>query len=116
MTAYSADEAPEVRIRALEGTEVVGEVLVRVMVRSSSQLVLDVTMAAGARSSPHTHACDSAGVILSGQVIAEVDGRTVTLRAGDGFHHPEGVEHHVEALEDSRWIEIKSQPVEPWIC
>lgn len=114
MTAYRAGSAPSQRLAAIEGAEVHGDVVVRILAETPRQLVLEVEMAAGARSTSHTHPCDSAGVLLSGRVRAEVDGVETVLEPGDGFHHPEAVAHHVEALTDARWIEVKAPPVRPW--
>lgn len=112
--AWSYDAAPRRRITRLEGAPISGEVSVRVAARTPSMLVLDVEMSAGSSSSSHTHTSDSAGMLITGRVRAVIAGVETVVEPGDGFHHPPGVEHHVEALEDSRWIEIKSPPDQPW--
>lgn len=114
MTAWTAATAPTEHLRELEGVPVHGDIVVRTLVHTPHQLVLEVLMGAGARSTAHAHPCDSAGVLLSGRVRAWLDGEESVLEPGDGYHHPEGVVHHVEALEDSRLIEIKSPPTRPW--
>lgn len=114
MTAWTSSTAEVHDLHHLEGTEVTGTVQVKVLARTPRQLVLEVVMEEGARSNPHTHPCDSAGVVLEGWARAVVGGEVVDVGPGDGFHHPEGVEHHVEALTRCRFIEIKSPPVESW--
>jgi quercetin dioxygenase-like cupin family protein len=114
MTAWTAATAEVRDLDQLEGTDITGSVRVKILARTPHQLVMEVLMSAGARSSPHAHACDSTGVMLEGRARAVVDGKVVEVGPGDGYHHPEGVEHHVEALTSCRFIEIKSPPVEPW--
>lgn len=112
--AWPRSESPVTRVRELEGLPINGQVTARTVAHTPTMLVLDVEMTAGTASAPHIHDSDSAGVLLAGRVRATVAGEEVVLEPGDGFHHPRGVEHHVEALEDSRWIEVKSPPTRPW--
>ena len=111
---FNGGTAPVQRITELEGVPLDGPVDVLVRARSSTMLVLEVHMPAGTRSNPHRHATDSTGYLLTGQVRAVVAGEETLLQPGDAFVHPPGIEHHVEALEDSHWIEIKSPPTSPF--
>lgn len=113
-SVFGDADAPVHQVTHLEGVPLDGPVEVTVRARSSTMLVLEVRMPAGTRSNPHTHATDSAGVVLSGRVRAVVDGVTTLLGPGDGFIHPPQIVHHVEALEDSHWIEVKSPPELPF--
>ena len=111
---HPPETAPVHHITHLEGVPLEGPVEVSERARSSSMLVLEVRMPAGTRSNPHRHTADSTGYVLEGRVRAVVEGATSILGPGDVFVHPPGVEHHVEALEDSHWIEIKSPPISPF--
>ncbi|MDI9547351.1 MAG: cupin domain-containing protein [Chloroflexota bacterium] len=46
---------------------------------------------------PHSHPHEQAGMVVAGELTFTVDGETRTLRAGDVYVIPGGVEHSVVA-------------------
>ncbi len=63
----------------------------------------------------HIHPDHSTVVRLQeGKMKLFIDGQTYIARPGDVWHHPRGVPHGHEALEDSHVIEIKSPAVKKW--
>lgn len=111
---FNDGSPPTHHLTHLEGVELEGPVEVAIRARSDTMLMLEVRMSAGSRSNPHRHSSDSTGYLLSGRVRAVVDEVRTVLSPGDAFVHPRGVEHFVEALEDSHWLEIKSPPLQPF--
>jgi quercetin dioxygenase-like cupin family protein len=111
---FNEGTPPTHRVTHLEGIPLEGPVSVAIRARSETMLVLEVRMPAGSRSNPHRHTADSTGYLITGRVRAVVDGTETLLGPGDAFVHPRNVEHSVEALQDSHWIEIKSPPVQPF--
>ena len=65
-----------------------------------------ITIAKGASSRHHNHPDDQTMIILSGRVNALVGDDEYILEKEDILIIPSYVPHRVEALEDSRWIEV----------
>lgn len=107
------DSVENRRISSVEGRELTAPGSVRCLADSEQQLLVEVTMSGA--SPPHMHDHDSVGYVVSGRVLMRIDGDEHELLPGDGFHHPPGVVHEMEALEVSTvWLEIKSPPVRTW--
>jgi quercetin dioxygenase-like cupin family protein len=63
-------------------------------------VVTEVVFAPGAHLPYHTHPGEEAGVVKSGVLVVQIEGRpAVTFKAGDSFVIPRGVEHQVTAPE-----------------
>jgi quercetin dioxygenase-like cupin family protein len=61
-------------------------------------VVAEVVFAQGARLPFHTHPGEEAGVVKSGVLVMEIEGKdTLTLKAGDSFVIPRGVAHQASA-------------------
>lgn len=100
-------------ISSVEGQPLTAPGSVRCLAESEKQLLIEVTMSGA--SLPHVHDHDSVGYVVSGRVRMRIDGREHELLSGDGFYHPPGVVHEMEALEvPSVWLEIKSPPIRTW--
>jgi quercetin dioxygenase-like cupin family protein len=80
----------------------------RLAERAPSGLAYLIHYPAGVASPTHRHDHDSIVYVLSGRLHGAVDGVESELGPGDSVLHPKDVPHHVEALEDSTWIEFKS--------
>jgi quercetin dioxygenase-like cupin family protein len=52
--------------------------------------------------------------VPSGRVRATVDDETRELGPGDAVLHVAGARHLIEAIVDTRWIEIKAPPRATW--
>jgi quercetin dioxygenase-like cupin family protein len=60
----------------------------------------EVVFAPGARLPFHTHPGEEAGVVVSGVLTMEIEGKpTQTFRAGDSFLIPRGVAHQATAAQ-----------------
>jgi quercetin dioxygenase-like cupin family protein len=62
----------------------------------------------------HRHEHESLLYVLQGRLRATVGSAVHELGPGDAILHPAGVEHGVEALDRSTWIEVKAPPQEAW--
>ena len=63
-------------------------------------VVSEVVFAPGAHLPFHTHPGEEAGVVKSGVLVMEIEGKpAMTLKAGDSFVIPRGVEHQATAPE-----------------
>jgi quercetin dioxygenase-like cupin family protein len=69
---------------------------------------------AGFTAPLHAHDHESFVYVLAGRVRATVDDETRELGPGDGVLHGIGVHHSIEALVDTRWIEVKAPPSATW--
>lgn len=57
-----------------------------------------------ASSKEHEHACDEYILVVQGQYNLFIDGRIVSLRAGDEYHIPKNTMHGGEAVAGTRAI------------
>ena len=65
---------------------------------TSQIVVAEVVFAQGARLPFHTHPGEEAGVVKSGVLVMEIEGKgALTLKAGDSFVIPRGVAHQATA-------------------
>jgi quercetin dioxygenase-like cupin family protein len=63
-------------------------------------VVAEIVFAPGAHLPFHTHPGEEAGVVKSGVLVMEIEGKpAMTLKAGDSFVIPRGVEHQATAPE-----------------
>ncbi|WP_370969272.1 cupin domain-containing protein [Amycolatopsis sp. cg9] len=96
-------------LRTVEGLPLTGgEGRFRLLESASSGLAYLIHYPSGVASPPHSHDHDSIVYVLSGRLRGAVAGEEAELEPGDSVLHPRGVEHHVEALTDSMWVEFKS--------
>lgn len=113
--AVPNDRAEFHRITQVEGVPLSAPVEVRVLSEGEDMILMEVTFPPGQSSAPHTHDHESVGYLVSGRAQTVVDGVTYDLNPGDGFRHPEGVVHNMQALDEGAvWLEIKSPPTRTW--
>jgi quercetin dioxygenase-like cupin family protein len=80
-------------------------------------VVAEVVFAKGAKLPFHTHPGEEAGVVKSGTLVMEIEGKpTLTLRAGDSFVIPRGVAHQATAPDGethviATYVVDKDQPL-----
>ncbi|WP_181776687.1 cupin domain-containing protein [Amycolatopsis pittospori] len=79
----------------------------RSLAQAEGGLAYEICYPAGVASPVHSHDHDSIVYLVSGSLRGTLDGREVTLEAGETIVHPRGVPHSVEATVDSRWVEFK---------
>lgn len=113
---YVAEAGSErTRIDAIEGVPMSAPVELRQCIVTPSMSMVEVRWSKGASSRPHVHADhDSVVYVVSGRLRVTIAGEAVTAGPGDSLASPPGVEHAIEALEDSVSIEVKSPPVRTW--
>jgi quercetin dioxygenase-like cupin family protein len=63
----------------------------------------------------HHHVSEQVSIIVQGAIRFEVDGKEVTVRAGEVLVIPSDLPHKADALEDSSVIEIFSPIRLDWI-
>ena len=67
---------------------------------ASQIVVAEVVFTRGAKLPFHTHPGEEAGVVKSGVLVMEIEGKpAMTLKAGDSFVIPRGVFHQATARE-----------------
>ena len=104
-----------VEVTSVEGRPLSSPAVVRVLGEGEHMITLEVTMPANEGSPPHVHDHESVGYVVRGHVRMTVDGETYDLEPGDGFLHPAGSEHSLQALDGGAvWLEVKTPPVRTW--
>jgi quercetin dioxygenase-like cupin family protein len=110
----SAD-APVTHITQVEGRPLPGPVLLRLLAATPNLVLVETTFQPGGGSRPHLHADhDSIVYVVRGRMRVTIGGQTREAGPGDAFLHLPGVEHHMEALEETVTVEVKSPPVRTW--
>lgn len=92
---------------------------VKVLMATSHLIVFEAHRPKGAVDRTHAHPDHhSIGYQKQGRVRMRIANETFVVEQGDCYHHPLGVEHQHEVLEDSIRIEIKHYPagnaIESW--
>jgi len=105
--ARSADSRA-LPIKSIEGKAMVGTLLIRPLIQGEQMSMMETRVRAGVAAPPHAHDHESLIYLLHGRLKTVVGGKSFVLDPGDACRHPRNVSHHIEALEDSTFIEIKS--------
>ncbi|MDC0661639.1 cupin domain-containing protein [Marinobacter sp. SS21] len=72
--------------------------------------VLFASYPAGTSIAPHSHETDNHGVIVCGELILTMNGKTARYGAGDWYHVPAGVEHAAQFEQETDEIEFWFEP------
>lgn len=72
--------------------------------------LLEIRYPAGVATGEHEHGHESAIYVVEGRVRVRIDDWVRVLGPGQACRHRAGVRHSVEALEDSRVVEVKAPP------
>jgi quercetin dioxygenase-like cupin family protein len=107
-------EIPQVDVRTVEGQPVAGSMRVKRLLRGRNALLVEFHAVQGTATPMHRHEHESLLYVLQGRLRATVGSAVHELGPGDAILHPAGVEHGVEALDRSTWIEVKVPPQEAW--
>jgi len=111
----SSATAETIEIDNVEGKSLGTPVTLKTLMVSPSMVFVETTFSKGQASSPHSHDDhESIVYVVKGKVKATIDGETFIAGPGDAWYNEPGVVHHVEALEDSVSVEVKSPPTKAW--
>jgi quercetin dioxygenase-like cupin family protein len=102
-------------ITEVEGRALSSPVELRQLMVTPNMVLVETRFAAGEGSRPHLHADhDSIVYVVSGRMRAVIDGRSFEAGPGDCWYNAPGVTHHLEAIEPTTCVEIKSPPIRTW--
>ena len=107
-------EAPRVEMRALEGQVLPIALTVRELLWGDLAVLVEMSAPAGFSAASHAHEHESLVYVVSGRIRATVEGEVRELGPGDAVLHGAGARHRIEALVDTRWIEVKAPPSATW--
>jgi quercetin dioxygenase-like cupin family protein len=111
----SSAEAEVTRITEVEGRPLGSPVQLKTLAVTPRMVFVECTFAPGQASKPHAHPDhDSIVYVVRGKVRVTIDGREFIAGPGDAWHNEPGVTHHIEALEPTVSVEVKSPPVKAW--
>jgi quercetin dioxygenase-like cupin family protein len=105
---------PSFAIESVEGLRIKGAIAGKKLLHGRNALLVQVTINQGTTTPIHRHRHESYLYVVSGSVKATVGGEVFALGPGDAVIHPADIDHRMEALVDSVWIEVKSPAEEPW--
>jgi quercetin dioxygenase-like cupin family protein len=98
-------------VSMIEGHPNTGIFLIKPLMRGESMALLEVRVRAGATSAVHAHSHESLIYVVSGKLKTVIDNETFLLGPGDVCRHPRAVDHRVEAVEDTLFVEVKSPAI-----
>lgn len=78
-------------------------------------MMVKVDFDKGAVGAAHAHPHSQSSLIERGVFEVTIGGRTETLKAGDGFFAPSGVEHGVRAVEAGTIVDVFSPAREDFL-
>lgn len=106
--------APVVEMHELAGQALPTPLAVRELLWGDKAVLVEMSAPAGFAAALHAHEHESLIYVLSGRVRATVGDETCELGPGDAVLHGVGAHHRIEAVVDTRWIEIKAPPSATW--
>ena len=98
-----------------EKKELIEGVQLSTLVHGEKTLMGHFNVAKGAAIPTHSHPHEQTGFMVSGKFRFKIEDEVMESEAGDSWCIPGGVEHGVEALEDSVVIEIFSPVREDYL-
>ena len=109
-----AAAAPVVEVHELAGQPLSIPLVVRELLWGDSAVLVEMSAPAGFAAPLHAHEHESLVYVLSGRMRATVGDETHELGPGDAVLHVVGARHLIEAMVDTRWIEVKAPPSATW--
>jgi len=97
------------------GRQLVEGVHLTTLVYGEKTLMGEFRISKGAPIPPHAHPHEQTGIMISGHIRFNVDGKIFEAEAGDSWCIPGNVEHSAEALEDSVVVEVFSPVREDYL-
>ena len=107
-------DVPVIEMQMLEGHPLAIPIEIRELLWGDKAVLVEMSVPAGFEAHPHAHDHESFVYVVSGRIRATVGDETRELGPGDAVLHPIGVEHAIEAIVATRWIEIKAPPRATW--
>ena len=107
-------DASVIEMHTLEGRPLPIPAEIRELLWGDKAVLVEMSAPAGFKAEPHAHDHESLVYVVSGRVRATVGDESRELGPGDAVLHPVGAAHQIEALVDTRWIEIKAPPSATW--
>ncbi|WP_237216737.1 cupin domain-containing protein [Falsiroseomonas oryziterrae] len=108
-------EAEVTQITEVEGRPLGSPVQLKTLAATERMVLVECTFAPGQASKPHMHPDhDSIVYVVKGKVKVTIDGREFIAGPGDAWTNHPGVIHHIEALEPTVSVEVKSPPIKAW--
>lgn len=95
--------------------ELVEGVQLSTLVHGEKTLMGEFNIARGSAIPPHSHPHEQTGFMVSGKLRFKVEDEVLEVGTGDSWCIPGGVEHGVDALEDSVVIEVFSPVREDYL-
>jgi len=78
----------------------------KTLVFGDKTLMTEFLLAKGKTLPAHKHPEEQTGYLVAGKMILYIGGEKFTVRPGDSWVIPGGVEHRAEILEDSVAVEV----------
>ena len=95
--------------------EKITELMSQKIVAGTHQMLAQTYLKQGALVPMHAHPSEQMTYVLQGALKFLVAGEEITVREGDVLHIPSGVEHQVEALEDTFELDVFSPLRQDWL-
>jgi quercetin dioxygenase-like cupin family protein len=81
-------------------------VFLKTLVHGQNTLMGEFRLDRGAKIPSHAHPHEQTGILISGRLRFQVDGKIIEAEAGDSWNIAGGISHAAEALEDSVVVEV----------
>lgn len=107
-------DAPVFELHELEGHPLPIRAAVSELLWGDKAVLVEMSAPAGFSAPAHAHDHESLVYVVSGRIRATVGDETRELGPGDAVLHATRVSHQIEALVNTRWIEIKAPPSATW--
>lgn len=78
----------------------------RILATGGSLMTVEFHFDRGAVGALHSHPHEQVGYVVSGRFEFTLEGKTVTLSAGDSYYVPSGAVHGAKALEEGVLLDV----------
>ncbi|HEY3158050.1 MAG TPA: cupin domain-containing protein [Vicinamibacterales bacterium] len=95
--------------------ETVRDGISRKFIAGDREMVAQITLKRGAFVPTHSHESEQLTYVLTGALRFTLDGRDVTVRAGQLLRIPSWMPHSAEAVEDTFELDLFSPIRQDWI-
>ena len=95
--------------------EKVTDKISRKYVAGDREMVAQIYLARGAIVPTHSHESEQLTYVLTGALTFTLDGRDITVRAGELLRIPSWMPHSAEAVEDTFELDLFSPIRQDWI-
>ena len=100
-------EARTIDVKSIEGQPTFGNLQAKPLIMGEHMTFLEIQYEKGTGAPLHVHSHESLVYVISGRLKTTIGDESFVLEPGDTCLHPPDVPHTVEALEDSKMVEIK---------